>query len=337
MTFNPEKLEQVANKNSGNQIRSADWNLVVNKVQELGETKVDREGDSIRGDLAIGGKLNVGELQLTDPENHLSEGLFVRGSVAIGSVPSQTFAGGQRRVTAPLSVQAKGSSEVLMSFVDPKGEPSWHITQNFQEKPGLNFCESGVENGNGRLFIAKGGNVGIGTDNPQHNLEIDGSLKLESGVAINHFSNDGRLGNSDQIVPTQRAVKTYADTKANLSGSTRQNFNTADLQIQGNLTCRPHPIEVQSYTFPGERDNGKNSDVRTEYKTSDWICTIAGFMTGAGNIYRQNENISRFIELWMTQKDGLWHIRAKANYERRKDSEWQVWVMAISRGFARTK
>lgn len=44
-------------------------------------------------------------------------------------------------------------------------------------------------------------------------LEVKGALKLAEGVAINQFSNDGSLSeNSDSIVPTQKAVRTYVDT-----------------------------------------------------------------------------------------------------------------------------
>ncbi|MCT7948265.1 hypothetical protein NG798_00465 [Ancylothrix sp. C2] len=44
-------------------------------------------------------------------------------------------------------------------------------------------------------------------------LEVKGALKLADGVAVNQFSNDGSLSeNSDSIVPTQKAIRTYVDT-----------------------------------------------------------------------------------------------------------------------------
>jgi hypothetical protein len=40
-------------------------------------------------------------------------------------------------------------------------------------------------------------------------------LSLKSGASVNEFSTDGTLaGDSDDAVPTEKAVKTYADTKA---------------------------------------------------------------------------------------------------------------------------
>ncbi|MDF0551819.1 hypothetical protein [Kamptonema sp. UHCC 0994] len=44
-------------------------------------------------------------------------------------------------------------------------------------------------------------------------LEVQGALKLQEGVAINQFSIDSSLSsNSDSIVPTQKAIKAYVDT-----------------------------------------------------------------------------------------------------------------------------
>ena len=64
------------------------------------------------------------------------------------------------------------------------------------------------------LTIFANGNVGIGTGTrqPTDKLEIAGSLKLETGLSVNQFSGD--ITNSDQVVPTAKAVKTYVDSKA---------------------------------------------------------------------------------------------------------------------------
>lgn len=54
--------------------------------------------------------------------------------------------------------------------------------------------------------------VGIGTTSPAANLDVNGTAILQAGTSINEFSTDGALaGNSDNAVPTEKAVKTYVD------------------------------------------------------------------------------------------------------------------------------
>ncbi len=112
-------------------------------------------------------------------------------------------------------------------------------------KTRLDFKLSGTPNRNnsfGRnpdvdvITMLGNGNVGIGTTNPGAKLEIDGDLKLQSGVAINNFSTDATLkGNSDLTIPTEKAIKTYADTKALLAGSSEQDFSVKNLTVNGNF------------------------------------------------------------------------------------------------------
>ena len=48
-------------------------------------------------------------------------------------------------------------------------------------------------------------------------FKVKHGLELPSGTSITEFSIDDTLaGNSDNAVPTEKAVKTYADTKASL-------------------------------------------------------------------------------------------------------------------------
>src|SRR3712207_4151582 len=90
--------------------------------------------------------------------------------------------------------------------------------------------------------------IGIGTDTPSEALEVKGNLKLQVGVPINEFSNDGTLANtSDLAVPTNKAVKAYVDAqigqvnqslsiKAALAGTSSQDFQAKNLSVSGNLT-----------------------------------------------------------------------------------------------------
>ena len=47
-------------------------------------------------------------------------------------------------------------------------------------------------------------------------IDENGKLTLDSGTGVDEFSIDGTLtGNSDDAVPTEKAVKTYIDTNTN--------------------------------------------------------------------------------------------------------------------------
>jgi cytoskeletal protein CcmA (bactofilin family) len=84
------------------------------------------------------------------------------------------------------------------------------------------------------------------TSSTDNQLDLEGSLKLQPGVAVTKFSNDVALaGNSALALPTEQAVKTYVDTqigqvntalamKASLAGATTQDFTTNNLTVQGN-------------------------------------------------------------------------------------------------------
>ncbi|MGI4875564.1 MAG: tail fiber domain-containing protein [Janthinobacterium lividum] len=82
----------------------------------------------------------------------------------------------------------------------------------------------------------------VGTPAPAVALRVDpGTLQLGSGAAVSTFSTDGTLaGNSDEAVPTQKAVKTYVDAKIAAGTGTTSGDNlgnhtaTQVLNLQGN-------------------------------------------------------------------------------------------------------
>ncbi len=91
-----------------------------------------------------------------------------------------------------------------------------------------------------KFVLLANGNVGIGESSPTTKLSVNGTLKLQQGIAVNEFSNDGNLtDNSDLTIPSEKAVKTYVDTrmttKATLNGLVTQDFQTRNLTVAGNL------------------------------------------------------------------------------------------------------
>ena len=132
-----------------------------------------------------------------------------------------------------LKINAQGTDEKLLDFYTGETK-TWSINQKpADDKSGLNIATPGGS----KLFIdSSSGNVGVGTTSPGAKLEINGNLKLQSGVAVNEFSIDGTLaGNSDLAIPTEKAVKSYADTKALLAGSSSQSFSANNLTVNGNV------------------------------------------------------------------------------------------------------
>lgn len=100
--------------------------------------------------------------------------------------------------------------------------------------PGLGVEESYAFKIDGTtiLQIYAEGDGASGLQNEKVYIPVD--LELGSGVAIDEFSSDDTLaGNSDTAVPTEKAVKTYADTKAKKYTTT---FDYNDLDSGGVVT-----------------------------------------------------------------------------------------------------
>lgn len=99
-----------------------------------------------------------------------------------------------------------------------------------------------IEDTNGAMYVA-GGEVtppGGGTVTNSGTL-INNNLLLGNGgtqvkVSATQITTDGTLGgNSDGLVPTEKAVKTYADTKQSALGFTPE--NTANKDTDGTLAA----------------------------------------------------------------------------------------------------
>lgn len=90
---------------------------------------------------------------------------------ALHVTPSLRVGVGTPKPRNPLGVRGTGTAEELISFEAPDGTTKWHLNQNLGgDKPGLNFVETGIADA--RLFLKPGGNVGIGTTNPQFRLDV---------------------------------------------------------------------------------------------------------------------------------------------------------------------
>lgn len=97
---------------------------------------------------------------------------------------------------------------------DPLRSADWNAAmQEIVRLETAKINREGAESLQGPLTIAEALTVSAIAPPTSTPLEIRGALKLAEGVAVNQFSTDESLGdNSDSIIPTQKAVKTYIDT-----------------------------------------------------------------------------------------------------------------------------
>lgn len=108
-------------------------------------------------------------------------------------------------------------------------------------------------------------------------LIVSNDLKLKAGLAVNEFSGDvGLSANSDQAVPTQKAVKTYVDAqissvnqalaaKAMPGGSSTQDFQAHNLAISGHIAVSNGVIQCGGNPISLTSDLGLYSQVQDEW------------------------------------------------------------------------
>lgn len=103
-----------------------------------------------------------------------------------------------------------------------------------------------ITNATPRLTISEAGNI-----------DITGTLQLPNGTSINEFSTDTTLsGDSDNAVPTEKAVKTYVDSATGNSSGCRVYRSTTQSITQNTWTKVEFDTEV--YDNQSEFDNATN-------------------------------------------------------------------------------
>ena len=108
------------------------------------------------------------------------------GAVRVGG----RLGAGSTAPRAAVGIRGVGAAEELLSFEDSSGVTRWHVNQKLAGRSGLNFAETGVADGNGRLYLQAGGNVGMGTTAPTHPLHV---AKVR-GIRQNELYLSGRGG-----------------------------------------------------------------------------------------------------------------------------------------------
>jgi hypothetical protein len=162
-TISPAQLLQVGNNttpNSQGMIRLASRSGTggANRIWDLGVPENDEQ---------TGGKsysFVIDDTQLgTDPEFMIKWGT---GNVGIGTTAPDR----------PLTVRAAGAQSIQwLSFQNATNVTKWHLNHLSE---GLNFAETSQMDG--RLFLKKGGGVGINTTSPEFTLHVIGTIAASS-------------------------------------------------------------------------------------------------------------------------------------------------------------
>ncbi|WP_299443360.1 hypothetical protein [uncultured Aquimarina sp.] len=155
--------------------------------------------ESINIQIAI--KFGAPDIAASYVENHTvtsnANGVFGlligSGTAVTGDFDTLQWRGIASYVTVSINGAEVGTNELMaVPYAITSGDTRWFSNGN------------DIENINS-------GNVGIDRT-PTAKLDVNGDLKLENGTSVNEISTDATLGsNSDNAVPTERAVKTYVD------------------------------------------------------------------------------------------------------------------------------
>ncbi|MBU0487545.1 MAG: adhesin [Bacteroidetes bacterium] len=133
---------------------------------------------------------------------------FLKGSIPkesefndlIDSTINQADDGLEKPAGEAIKVRAEGKNEELIRFfknMDDK-EPTWKFSQ-VTENGNEGFAVSEGE-GDSRLFVEKGGNVGIGVSKPQSKLHVDGFVGMNGRIGFYAHGEVAADGNWHNIV-----------------------------------------------------------------------------------------------------------------------------------------
>jgi len=124
----------------------------------------------------------------------------------------------------PLVIRANGVD--VLAFEDNTGTPKWHwnLLGN-----GLNFVESGVADY--RLFLENGGQVGVNTNTPSEQLDVNGGARVRSLNTAN--ANDEILA-ADATGVLKRSKVNFGGRWTNSDTGTNLNVNNTLAPIFGN-------------------------------------------------------------------------------------------------------
>jgi hypothetical protein len=193
MVFNP------GNKQSGDLLKSEDWNAAMKEIQRLEQAKVNRNGaDTLTGPLTIADALNVtgnvgigtnnpGEYKLNVQGNQLIQGnLTVNGNVTGKNL--SLAAENNKRGTLFLAVAGDYNHALYNNLSNIDNEGSWDGAK-WNVSNGLNIRVGSGNSKTTALYINNTGNVGVGTNNPgDYKLNVQGNQLIQGSLTVNEIT-----------------------------------------------------------------------------------------------------------------------------------------------------
>jgi hypothetical protein len=155
---------------------------------------------------------------------------------------------------SPLTIEASSAStnQDLIQFRDPTGNETWYINQNLDgTTPGLNIGEMNQTASpptpmDGVLFLQNGGNVGVGTTDPQQNLSVNAAINLDQadkntgtlnpGLSFGSNSGEGIASNQKAGGANANGLDFYTSSQIQMSITSAGNVGIGTTAPEQNLS-----------------------------------------------------------------------------------------------------
>ena len=169
----------------------------------------------------------------------------------------------------PLTITGFGPSAEWLSF-RVVGATRWHINnRNF----GWNLAETGAADG--RLFVAPGGNIGIGTEGPLAKLDVRGGIRF--GTNSEH-----RVVGAGESIHIVRGVVSSGGAILDGAGFTVAHAGTGDYGITFNTPFLARPTVTASVEFEFVSNPGRIAMVDNFTAAGGNVIVIAPDPNGGG-------------------------------------------------------